>query len=50
MMQGNIGGHSNPDSHKLIVTNLSDEVNEEELRILFSKFGPCRMNLKMYFP
>ena len=47
MIQPNTSGRSNPDSHKLIVTNLSDEVDENELNVIFQKFGPCRINLKM---
>jgi len=37
-----------PDSFKLIVTNLSDEVKEEDLRLLFQGFGNCRISLKLY--
>lgn len=38
-----------PDALKLIVTNLSYEVKYDDLRVLFLRFGNCRINLKMYF-
>ncbi len=49
-MQPNMNIRASPEQCRLVVTNLSPNVSEAELRTLFQDYGNCRVSIRMYAP